>query len=239
MLNHSNINLHIFDDRAAMVDALVHKTIDALKHDIDTHGLASWAVSGGSTPKPLFEAISPMAIAWEQVQIALVDERWVPQSHARNNETFVRSSLLKNKASAAQFTGMFQETGSAKTALSNLEESYGQLAQPFSNILLGIGNDGHTASLFPGAEGLEAALSPENNAICAAINAIHSDVTGAETERASLTFNAINKAKSCFLMITGDEKMATLSRALETDINLPIARVINMMDRPMDIFWAP
>lgn len=239
MINHSNVNLNTFQDRKAMVDALTLKVINDLKCDIEVTGHASWAVSGGSTPKPLFEGISKHDLNWKNIQIALVDERWVPPSHPRSNETFVKSTLMKNNAQVASFTGMYVDDQEPETAIELIESTYKQIKQPFTSILLGMGNDGHTASLFPAAQGLEDALSANNKKTCAALKAIKSDVTGDEVERISLTFNAVNTAKNCILMITGNEKIQTLSRALAVDINLPIARVINSMSQPLDIFWAP
>jgi len=239
MISHPKIKLHTFQSRAEMIDALTTRTLEDLQHDINQQGVASWAVSGGSTPKPLFETIAKANIPWEKVQIALVDERWVPRSHARSNEAFVKNSLLTHRAAAASFTRMFQNGLDHKSGVEKVEEAYQHLAQPFTSLLLGIGNDGHTASLFPEADGLETAISPSNINLCAALTAKKSNVTGDEIERTSLTFHAINIAKNRILMITGDEKMETLSRALTNDTNLPIARVINAMNNSLDVFWAP
>jgi 6-phosphogluconolactonase len=239
MIKHLKINFQSFDDISTMVDALASRVLKSLTDDIKALGTSSWAVSGGSTPKPLFEKLSNTDFDWPQVNIALVDERWVPASHARSNESFVKNTLLKDRAKPAHINGMFVSDSDYDTALSDIEHRYKKIHQPFTSVLLGMGNDGHTASLFPNADGLEHALNPDNNNICAALNAVKSDITGKETKRISLTFNAINHAQDCILMITGTEKFQTLADALEKNTHLPIARVINSMDRPLNVFWTP
>ncbi len=239
MIKHSKINFQSFDSMTTMVDALASRVLKSLTNDIKALGTASWAVSGGSTPKPLFEKLSNTDFDWPQVNIALVDERWVPTSHPRSNESFVKNSLLRDKAKSAHITGMFVTNSDYDTALADIELQYQKIHQPFTSVLLGMGNDGHTASLFLNADGLEHALKPDNNNICAALNAVKSDVTGNETKRISLTFNAINHAQDCVLMITGTEKFQTLADALEKNTHLPIARIINTMDRPLNVFWTP
>ncbi|UTW55843.1 6-phosphogluconolactonase [Kordiimonas sp. SCSIO 12610] len=239
MIDHPKINFYGFDSGPDMAFALSTRILKSLQNDLTTTGSASWAVSGGSTPKPLFEKVSNTEFDWHKVDIALVDERWVPQAHSRSNESFVKNTLLVNEATSARFTGMFVEGKSHRDALPFIENAYGKITYPFTSVLLGLGNDGHTASLFPEADGLEHALACENTSICAALTARKSTVTGDEVERITITFHAINRAKDCILMITGDEKLGTLKEALSNDINLPIARVINSMKQPLNVFWAP
>jgi 6-phosphogluconolactonase len=239
MISHPNINFLSFDTRDAMVSAIEAATIDALQVDIATIGKASWAVSGGSTPKPLFEAISKRSLAWEAIDIALVDERWVAKDHPRSNEAFAQNSLIQDKASEVTLTGMYVDGKTPSAALDEVEARYQSLARPLTNVLLGMGPDGHTASLFPEAKGLENAFDDDGKNLCAAVTANKSDVTGDEVERITLTFPAIRDAKSIFLMITGDAKLDALRSALEHDTHLPIARVINGLTKPLQIYWAP
>lgn len=236
---HHGIVFNRFDSRTELVDVLKAETLLRLEGGVQQHGAATWAVSGGSTPAPLFKAMTDTPFCWDKIDVALVDERWVNADHPRSNERFIQNTLMQGHVAAARLTGMYRDTVSPHDALGDVEATYGALSKPFANVLLGLGNDGHTASLFPSAEGLEAALAPDYFALCAAINAKQSDVTGEETLRMSLTLNALKEANSCFLMITGDEKLATLKSALDNNMDLPITRVVDALKRPLEVFWAP
>lgn len=229
-------NWHIFEDRDALVAALRSDIETTLKAAINARGQASWAVSGGSTPKPLFEAMQHSALDWQRIDVALVDERWVPLEHARSNEAFVAGSLMKARAASACLVGMKTDHVHARLAVSEVNRRYASVAQPFDSILLGLGPDGHIASLFPGADGLEEAFAPDAPT-CVALKAIRSDVTGDELERMSLSAAAIAKAPHVALMITGDEKRAVLEQALAGKSDAPVARLFDI--KPFEIYWAP
>ncbi|PCI60023.1 MAG: 6-phosphogluconolactonase [Kordiimonadales bacterium] len=231
------LNLFRFDNRFEMVTAIQTAISERLLTDLMRSGRASWAVSGGSTPAPLFEAMSETGLNWANVDVALVDERWVDVDHPRSNEAFVCRRLLRGRAEKANFTGMKTDHPTPAEGLAELNENYGALLLPFSSILLGMGPDGHTASFFPGAEGLDAALDPAGKDTCRALVARKSDVTGEEIERVSITAPAIMAAKHVALMITGQEKRHVLQAALTTDPDLPVGRLHKL--RAFDIYWAP
>lgn len=237
MSDRFKIEWRCFDTREQMVDELTEACCEALMRGIRKRGTASWAVSGGSTPQPLFEAMSGVELDWENIQIALVDERWVDRDHPRSNEAFVRRSLAKGQAAEAMFIGMKTPEDSPFEAIVSVNERYAQVKQPFDSVLLGLGADGHTASFFPDAEGLEAALDLSNDKICVPLRAKKSEITGDELDRMSLSAAAISKAPHVALMITGEEKKAVLERALETDHHLPIARLAENV--AITVYWAP
>lgn len=238
ILGHKNISLRSFATMDELVECLLADTLAQLASAIRQNGRASWAVSGGSTPAPLFDAARKADLNWSSVDIALVDERWVPPSHPRSNEAFIKNRLLQDHAANASFTGMFKDGSALQDALPMIEADYQKLAQPFSSVLLGMGNDGHTASLFPAAEGLEHAMSPNNSSLCAAISARQSDVTGEETDRITLTAHAIKSASAVSLMLSGQQKLDTLTHALKSATDLPIARIIDGLDHPITVYWA-
>lgn len=228
---------HIFETREEMVAALQVVTTEKLKEGLAESGQASWAVSGGSTPAPLFEAMSKEDLGWSQVQVALVDERWVEPSHPRSNEAFMKGALQKGHSANATFVGMKTSHASPWDAEVAVNERFRAVAQPFDSVLLGMGPDGHTASFFPAAKGLEEALDPAGTETCVALTAKPSDVTGEEIDRMSLSLSAIKSAKHTVLMITGDEKKRVLETALNRASELPVGRLASLV--PFDIYWAP
>lgn len=229
-------NWRTFDTREAMVTALQADIETQLQSAIELKGQASWAVSGGSTPKPLFEAMQTAPLDWRHVDVALVDERWVDFDHPRSNEAFVSANLLQGRAAAACLLGMKTDHNSPAQAAADVNAKFDALTLPFNSVLLGLGPDGHTASLFPEANGLEAAFS-EDAPTCVALTAKQSAVTGDEVDRMSLSAAAIKQAEQVVVMITGEEKKQTMEKGLSSDSTLPIARVHAL--KPFDIYWAP
>lgn len=229
-------NWHLFETRDEMVAGLKSAIVVRLSAAVDEGRHASWAVSGGSTPAPLFAAMQNEPMAWEKIDVALVDERWVPLGHPRSNEAFVAANLIGGKASAAHLVGMKTSAASAVEAVVEVNSRYGKMKQPFDSILLGLGTDGHTASLFPGAVGLDSAFDPAAET-CVALTAVHSDVTGDEVERMSLSAHAITSAPHVVMMITGSAKKHILESALEANSQLPAGRLHKL--KPFDVYWAP
>lgn len=229
-------NWHLFEARQELVASLKAAIIEKLGTAVGQGRRASWAVSGGATPAPLFAAMQMVQLEWDKIDVALVDERWVPFDHARSNEAFVAGSLLGGNAAAAQLTGMKTEHTRAAEAVDDVNIRYAKIKQPFDSVLLGLGADGHTASLFPGALGLEAAFDADAKT-CVALTALRSDVTGDEVERMSLSATAIADARHVALMITGDAKKQVLEAALAPASELPIGRLHKM--RSFDVYWAP
>ena len=230
-----------FENRQDMVAALETECVAALNQAIEDRGEATFLVSGGSTPEPLYKSLSNVDLDWESVYIALVDERWVDFEHDKSNEAFTVKHLIQNKAAAANLVGMKNTADTAQEGLADCEAAYQQLAQPFDITILGMGNDGHTASLFPHANGLEAALNPDSPELCTAIIAHQSEVTGAITERMTLSLAGLLQSKTLVLLITGQEKLDVLRKAQAgTDVaEMPIRAVLQQDRVPVVIYWAP
>lgn len=235
------VSERLFDNRAEMIAALQVECEVALRDAIEDRGEATFMVSGGSTPEPLYSALSNADLDWESVYVALVDERWVDFDHDKSNEAFTVKHLIQNKAAVANLVGMKNSADTAAEGLDDCESAYQQLAQPFDVTILGMGSDGHTASLFPHAPGLESALAQDSEQLCAAIIANQSEVTGAITERMTLTLAGLLHSKNLVLLITGAEKLAVLRAAQAgSDVNeMPIRAVLQQQKVPVVIYWAP
>lgn len=232
---------HLFENRAEMISALQAECETALRDAVEDRGEATFMVSGGSTPEPLYKALSEVDLPWESIYVALVDERWVDFDHDKSNEAFTVKHLIQNKAAVTNLVGMKNSAATAAEGVDDCESAYQQLAQPFDITILGMGSDGHTASLFPHAQGLDDALDSESEQLCADIIAIQSEVTGAITERMTLTLAGLLQSKTLVLLITGDEKLAVLRAAQAgTDVKeMPIRALLQQQKVPFAIYWAP
>lgn len=225
---------HKFETGEAAVDALYRVFVDALQRLP-----ATLLLSGGSTPGPLYRKLSQADLDWDKISVALVDERWVEPGHAASNERLLRENLLRRRAAAAAFTGLYSGDESAIAGQAASNARYAALPRPYRICLLGMGSDGHTASLFPGAQGLESAL--ESQQYCAPIRARRSEVTGEFVERMTMTPWAILQSEKLILLISGEDKWETYLRARQNGAGtaLPISLFIHQDRVPLEVYWAP
>jgi 6-phosphogluconolactonase len=230
---------YFFSDKQALVAACT-MAISGIVDAAEESGGATLLVSGGSTPKAIYTQLANTDLAWHKVSIAMVDERYVPMTHPDSNEAMIKSCLVTGKASTAAFNGLYSKAGSLADAAKNTEQIYSSLAKGSDIIILGMGSDGHTASLFPGADGITAAMDKTSQRIVFPLVARKSEVTGENLERISLGLMAILSAKKIILLITGDDKLAVYKQALTADANeLPVAAVLQQNATPVDVYWAP
>jgi 6-phosphogluconolactonase len=225
-----------FPTSGLLVEALAARISDLLREGIRRRGRASLAVSGGSTPVPLFVRLAEMNLEWDKVTVSLVDERWVDPEALDSNENLVRTWLLRHKAAAARFIPMKTKDATAaqgEEACAVLQRS---IPQPYDCLILGMGNDGHTASLFPGAANLEAAVDLHSGRICTAIRP-----PAASHERMTLTLPAILASRQLILHLQGEEKKKVLARAREAGDarQMPIRFILRQETTPLALYWSP
>ena len=230
-----NVTTHSFTDCKAQAAALAERIAGHLREGIDQRGSAALAVSGGSTPKDLFARLSREALDWARVHITLVDERWVDETSDRSNAGLVNEKMLQGPAAVAHFIPLYSggETPDAE-AVDRTNRLLETLPRPYAAVLLGMGNDGHTASFFPGADNLKEALLAAGPAI--AIRA-----PGAGEPRITQVLRRLLDTEALYLHIEGEEKAATLQRALgEGPVeDMPIRAVLRQQIKPLEIYWAP
>ncbi len=147
--------------RQALAEQLAEAVYQALADDLVNQSRALLVVSGGSTPVPFFKALAQKPLEWARVDITLADERWVDEQSSDSNAKLVRENLLQGPAAAANFVPLTSDAGTPEEGVPAVAEATAGLAWPASVVILGMGGDGHTASLFPDSQELGLALSTD------------------------------------------------------------------------------
>ena len=213
-------------------DMLAIDVANVLAGDLESallhHDLVSFAVPGGTTPGPVFDGLCAADLEWDRVRVLPTDERCVPADHERSNERLIRDRLLTNRASVAEYVPLFVPGRDPEAALAEVETLIAPVL-PLSVLVLGMGEDMHTASLFPGMEGLEAALDSHAATLAVARTAVQPE------PRITLTAPILDGALSKHLVIYGSAKREALERAMSLPPEeAPIAAVLS----GMTVHWA-
>jgi 6-phosphogluconolactonase len=230
--------LQAFPNPDEMVGALAAEIVSCLCAGVAARDAASLVVSGGSTPGALFDSLSALRAPWEKVWITLSDERWIAPDLDGSNEKLVRTRLLRERAASAKLVPLKTADASPQAAETKVDAALAVMPRPFDIMLLGMGEDGHTASLFPHAAGLETAMDTARPEL---VRAIHADEAAATGERLSLTLRAILDSRMIVLLIRGDAKLAAYRRAQAcTDVlEAPVRAVLHQTQTPVQVFWSP
>ena len=206
----------------------------AITRRLETHARTAIAVSGGTTPAACYRALSKAGVEWPRVDVVLSDERWVPADHADSNEWLVRNTLLTNKAVKARLIATYDGLATVETRCMEFEAALRELAQPFACSLLGMGIDGHFASLFPDAGNLAEGLREQGERLCLPIETAASPYL-----RVSLTLAALARSDEIILLFFGEDKRKVLDTALNSDSRLPVCRLLTQNCAPVHVYWAP
>lgn len=225
-----------FADLEAVSRELALQIAASLKAAIGSRGLASLVVSGGRSPVRLFEILRSQPLEWSRVCIALADERWVGPEDAASNEHLVRNVLLKEQAAAARFHGLKNGAPTPDLGAVSAWETFARVPRPFDAVILGMGDDGHTASLFPGSPNLPMAL---NRAAAAACVGMRSPVP--PHPRMSLNLTALLDSRRVVMLITGESKLRTYTAACaEGPVeDMPVRAILRQSRTPVDVMWSP
>jgi 6-phosphogluconolactonase len=233
------MNTSITEGRYPDADSLAVTLADdiaaALAAAITTRTRASLVVSGGRSPVKLFECLRRATIDWRRVSVALADERWVDPADAASNERLVREHLLKDGASAAHFVGLKNAAATPDLGAAAAWHSLAGVARPFDIVVLGMGDDGHTASLFPDSPNLGRALEEP------AAGYIGMEAPTAPRARMSLNLSALLDSRRIVILISGDSKWQTYLAAAASGpvTEMPVRAVLRQERTPVEVIWCP
>jgi len=227
-----------FPDAAAQVATLTELVAGRLAAAIADRGSASLVCSGGTTPAPLYDALSRRDLDWSRVQVTGSDERWLPPTDPGSIDNLLHTHLLKDRAAGARFVPLKTADAEPEAAEAEVHARVMAMPRPFTIALLGMGPDGHTASLYPGAPGLERALDLSDPALARAVRPVEA---AGSSLRMSLTLRALLDSALIVVFFRGEAKLQVYEAALvNTDPNvLPVSAVLNQASAPVQVFWAP
>ena len=220
-------------DRQSWANKAAEKIVELLEDSIASRGVASLVVAGGTTPQPIFDRLSMMHLDWPKVHIGLTDERWVRSTHVDSNEHLVRHALLRNQASSAQFHPLYSSKSRPSAGLAEAERSINSMPRPFDAVLIGMGTDGHFASLFPGLPETKTGLDLRSSALCVAVDKPQNGYA-----RLSLTLSALLQARLILVAISGRPKRTVALQAMAGTSDTPIAALLSARKDDLEFLWT-
>ncbi len=222
------IKLHTFQTPQAQAQALTQAVGEALQVVLAKRTRALLAVSGGSSPQLFLQTLSNSTLAWPRIAITLLDERWVTDIHTASNAALVRRTLLQNQASAAHFMPLVDVNCEPQAHLHKLNT----VASALPDVaVLGMGEDGHTASLFADAPEWQQALSTQQRFVL-----LHPK--SAPYTRISWSFDALTQMGQLFLCIAGERKLAVLQEAAAQPLDNAMSKLIHDLKVTLNVYWC-
>jgi 6-phosphogluconolactonase len=215
--------IEVYPDADALADAATAAIAAQLAAGVAQRGLASLVGTGGRSPGPVYDRLVSAGLDWAKVTVTLSDERCVAADHPDANARILRQRLLVGAAAAARFLPLWPAPDPADLAA----------LQPFDAVMLGMGEDGHIASLIPGDPGLEDALTTAEP-----LREVPAGLGEPPLPRITLTLSALIASRALFLLLAGETKRGVIERALAGE-DLPVGRLIAQSKAPVRIFWEP
>ncbi|MBS3785406.1 MAG: 6-phosphogluconolactonase [Gammaproteobacteria bacterium] len=225
-----------FPDPAQAVSAVAERIGSIIQFSVRARGRASLLLPGGRTPIPVFHALRDQDLPWNQVYISLTDERRCPPDHSDSNARLIQEELLVGPAANAHFYPLHREGVDERADEAVCSAALGMLPRPYDAVMLGMGTDGHTASLFPQTDGLAKLLDLQTEARCATTTA-----PTAPQARITLTLATLLHSRWIGLHVTGQEKWHTLETAIESEdvLSYPVLALLTQRQVPVHVYWSP
>jgi 6-phosphogluconolactonase len=223
-----------FTNRHAASSSAAETLAAGLQEAMAAGGRGSLVLSGGTTPGDCYSLLAEKRLDWARVSLVPSDERWVPPSEPASNERLIRHRMTHGAAGAARILSMYREGLEPDDAPAAITADLEALGDRFSGVLLGMGTDGHFASLFPDFEGLRDALDPTGATRCVVVRTAASPFP-----RISLTLPAMMRSPWIALLFFGDAKLAVFEAALDGDSRYPVSALLQQTSTPVRVLWAP
>lgn len=220
-----------FATSADLARAAADATAAALGQALAQRGSASLVGTGGRSPAPVYDLLSATPLDWGKVAVTLSDDRFVPITSPDSNEKLVRERLLVGAAASARFVPITCAAASVEEAAAQVEEDVRALA-PYDVLLLGMGEDGHVASLIPGAPVLDQGMDPAGTRFCLGIPA---GVGSPPLARVTMTMPALLQAALILVLISGEKKRAIVDEGN----GLPVHALLEQAKAPVRVLWTP
>lgn len=236
--NSTQSSFREFRKAEEMFTVLANDVASRLAAGVARNGRASLVASGGTTPGAVFDRLAHSDAPWSKIEVTLTDDRWIETTSDRSNEKMVRMRLLMANAAAANFIPFKTMQAHARDAERDVDAAVAAIHRPFDVVMLGMGTDGHIASLIPDATGLARAMDRNDPAL---VRTVDPPDLAALGERITLTLRALLDARWIVLLIRGEAKRATYERALAGNdvLELPVRAVLHQTDTPLSIYWSP
>jgi len=216
--------IEVFANGDGLAEAAAAEVALCLREALRTRGRASLVGTGGRSPGPVYDRLKTADLDWARVNVTLSDERCVAPDHPDSNQRLVRERLLTGPAARAHLIPLWPKP----------EEAVVAALSPFDAVLLGMGEDGHIASLIPGDPKLAAKLDPAGAALLADTPA---GLGSPPLARVTLTLKALAASRAIFLLLSGGAKRLVIDRAIAGE-DLPV-RALLRPDIPLRVFWSP
>jgi 6-phosphogluconolactonase len=230
----SKITEHYFKTRDEASLAAAQHIVEALVRQLGEQDRASLVVTGGSSPTPCYTTLARVEMPWKRVDVLMSDDRWVPPTHDDSNEKLVRETLLQGAAADAVLHPYFAADVTVNDRCEQFEAVLDDLARPFACSLLGMGEDGHIASLFPDAENFEQGIDIDGTTQCISVS-----TAASPHARISLTLSALLQSTVIVLLFFGDSKRDVYEQAKTLPTAYPVSRLLHQDRVPVYAFWAP
>ena len=224
----------LFESREAASVAAAERIHSALTNRLSRQKGASVVVSGGTTPGRCLEELAHLDTDWHRVHVLLSDERWVPANDDNSNERLVRETLLVNGASVARLQPLYSAEEGVAARCASLDAEIRALPFPFACSLLGMGADGHFASLFPDAQNLSEGLDVDSSKLCIPVT-----TAASPHPRISLTLAALSRSDEIVLLFFGEDKLKVYQDAKQQTNGYPVSRLLRQKRAPVRVYWAP
>lgn len=227
-----------FSDRSALVAGVSQRIVSQLADSLEARAQAAMALAGGATPMPIYATLAAQALDWPRVTAVATDERWVPAAHQANNGREIRRQFA---GAGLKVQSLVPDNASGEPAVDQAEQTLAGLPQPFDLVVVGMGSDGHFASLFPHSPALSVGLDPEtkDSALVVIPDPLPPEAPFA---RVTLTLSRLLATRCLLLVIAGQAKRDVLAQAAQggaDEQQLPIAALLRAAGEKLEVFWSP